>query len=147
MSNILSETFRWLRHDLELEHLLQVQDLRLIRMGFSHDEVMDMTLADRSSYLQLGSNVQRIEEYEKAMLNVEVGTLSSGFSDKKTRKRVYKRWDRTIRTASNDLEFNMPIAGDRTDASASKHSAVKKPGVRTFKQKLADMAKKRESRT
>jgi hypothetical protein len=147
MTNILGSVANWLRHDLELEHTLQVQDLRLIKLGFSYDEVMGMMLDERIQYLEIGSNISQIDDYQKAMLGVEVGALSGGFTDKKTRNKLYGRWDKVLKTASNNLEFGVEVGNPESkEASASKKSPHRKSGVRSFKDVMGRAIARKETR-
>lgn len=147
MSNILVGIARWLRHDLELEHTLRIQDLRLIKLGFSHQEVMDMTLEERTSYLEIGSDIEQIDEYQRAFLGVEVSALGGGFTDKKTRKQLYSRWDKGLKKAVKNLEFGVETGlPDDVNVSASKHSPYRKAGVKDYKTILSEFVAKKDGK-
>lgn len=153
MANALREIAKWLKFDLELEHMLQIQDIRLVQLGFSHGEVMTMTLKERAEYIEIGENLKRIDQYQDAMLSVEAGTLANGFSDKKTRKKLYGQWDKTIKVATRDLEFkssNIQIHSNKANGnhanqtgSASRKSPFKKEGTINLKDKIGSFIKKK----
>jgi hypothetical protein len=128
MINLL---IRWILSDLRVDAQLTMEDAELMQLGFTWTEAQNMSIGQRQHSMLAAKIVRDFNKLSERRENIDIGIITSGFADKKSRQVITNRWDRDAKeNLAAMAEFNLETPHSLLDRGKSKS----KP--RNFKETL-----------
>lgn len=133
--NIAHDLALWIAHEITIEARLKIEDLQLLRMGFTYQDAMNLSLLERRQYLELGQKLEILKRYEELFGLADVGTVTNGFGSKSARKRIVRNWKAGVSRTTQELT-NVGIPLRKPASTPPKQKRIKPVA---FKDKLAQI--------
>lgn len=137
--NVAGELRRWAQTAIRIEKQLKIEDIRLVKLGFTLADVQSMTLIERRHYLELGADLQIIDEHKFLFGMADVGIVANGFSSKTARKKIIKEWKTNVSGSMQSL-----TGESLPDTRRSTRSRRKPKPSESFRDRLAKLGDKKK---
>lgn len=133
MATSLDNLVNWIIDDLRVESQIDLEDIELMRLGFSWSETQALSMFQRRNYLEAGGIMEDWKKILERRRELDIAVVSSGFSDKETNGRIIRGW-------SKELDSNVDRLADFSLMSTRELTAGA-PVARSRKRKFLDVLK------